>query len=105
MISPSLWLSLKKETREVLARELNIPRSKNVEVVDNRVVCDGHSVEDLYRGVTLEKLQEFVDSKETDVLKLFGEAVKKVENPETEPPQEINTDVKPKRAKKETPKK
>ena len=84
MINPVHWLQLEQGTRSKLAKALNIPKSGGV-VVNNGVgggivISDGHTAKDLFEGITLKKLQEFVGSTEKDFLKLFDLAVAKVES-------------------------
>ena len=79
MINPAKWLTLSRETRLKIAEILNIPRTANVEVSNNRVVCDGHSAQDLL-GITVEKLQAALNSEETDVYKLFEQMVSELES-------------------------
>lgn len=67
----STWLSLPMEMRKALRVTFEIPRSGYVEVLDNRVLCDGTMVEDLMH-LTLEKMQAFLGTKETDFNLVFN---------------------------------
>jgi hypothetical protein len=78
----STWLSLSIETRAKLREIFSIPRSGVTQVEDQRVISDGVKVEDLMT-LTVEKLQAFVASEETDLYKLFDLALIKIANPES----------------------
>lgn len=67
-IYPQVWISLPKEVRNHLVKVFGLTRSGVTEVVDQTVVSDGHSVEDLM-GITLEKMVVYIGSEET-----FGRA-------------------------------
>lgn len=83
ILSMSTWLSLRTETKQALRDMFNIPRSGFVEVVDGRVHSDGTSLVDLM-SLTVDKMQEYAKSKETDFSVLFNQIVKGIENPVTE---------------------
>lgn len=89
MISPVIWLNTSRETRLKIKDILGLSRSGNAEVVNNRVVCDGHTPQDLM-GITVEKLQMVLNSKETDIYQLFNEMVYSLENPQEVPIIEVN---------------
>lgn len=82
MLSTSYWLSLSRETRKMLSEKLDIPKSGNVEVeyngTEGRVVCDGYTSNDLL-SVTTEKLQNILNSKETDFYKLLESLIEQKE--------------------------
>jgi hypothetical protein len=80
MIATITWLSIDQSTRKELANILNIPRSGGTEVEDNRVISDGYTPQDL-ATVTVEKLQEVLDSKEQDFYKLLETLISRIENP------------------------
>lgn len=80
MIAPSVWLSLKKETRQSIAAFLGMKKSGGVEVYDGRVLCDGYTADDL-SYVTLELLQRETNQTGTNFYELFNELVRRVELP------------------------
>lgn len=80
MLSQTYWLTLSHDTRRKIAILLDIPRSGGTEVSDNRVISDGHTQLDL-SIVTLDYLQNFMQSKEEDFYKLFKQLVERVEAP------------------------
>lgn len=71
ILSMQTWLSLPTETKLALRNAFDIPRSGYVEVNDGRVLCDGTMMEDLMY-LTTEKMQEYLNSKETDFNLLFN---------------------------------
>jgi hypothetical protein len=75
MINPRIWLALPQEKRAEIAHKLGLTKSGNVEVTDNQVICDGYTVNDLM-GITVEKLQEVLQSKEADFFKLWDELIR-----------------------------
>ena len=79
MLSPTVWLGLKPETRRKLATVFSVPKTGVVEVVNNRVACDGHTPKDLM-AISVEKLQKHTGLKMTDFYKLFEASVKIVED-------------------------
>jgi len=78
-LARAVWLSLKTETRAEIARIFGIKRSGTTEVINDIVITDGFTDKDL-SGITLPKLQVFLNSTESDFYKLFKEAVVMVEN-------------------------
>lgn len=63
-IYPQLWMSLEKNTRIHLAEVFKLTPSGVTEVRDQEVVSDGYLVDDL-KGITLEKMCEYIGSTET----------------------------------------
>jgi hypothetical protein len=113
MLSPKIWLGLSQTTRRAIAEKLILPHSGGVEVVDNRVVSDGYTPNDLAL-ITVEKLQTLLNSKETDFYALFNKLVEQIETPLVEDNQIVISakletlekleDVKPVRVKKKAKK-
>lgn len=64
------WLKLPSEVRYRLTEIFEIPRSTGTVVEGNRVLTDGYTNEDLGE-VTIEKMQVYLQSEETDFIKLF----------------------------------
>jgi len=63
-IYPQVWINLPKETKEVLIKAFDIPRTGITEIVDQRVVNDGYSEADL-SAISLEKMIAYIGSTET----------------------------------------
>ena len=57
------WMALEKNIREHLSSLFNIPRSGIVEIMDDRVIVDGHTNEDL-AIITSELLMAYTGSRE-----------------------------------------
>jgi len=74
MLSPTIWLQLKRETREAIAKEFGLSKSGHTEVVNNELVCDGYTVFDL-QGITLEKLKAFTLNNSDDFYFQFTKVV------------------------------
>lgn len=81
MFTPQLtipqWLSLPMPIRLRLKSIFSIPRSSGSEVVNTVVMSDGHTHADL-AVVTVEKMQQYLFSDETDFYKLISQVVDKV---------------------------
>lgn len=96
MINIYAWLDQPQEVRKKLAEKLKINKSGGVILSGGRLECDGHTSKDLYESVTVEKMQEYTGSKETDVNVLFNLCVKKCQEPEVVPEPEIKVEATPK---------
>jgi len=79
MIPVDIWLGVRHETRLMIAKLFNLPRTGMVEVSNNRVICDGHSQSDLML-LTRGKLQDYLNSEEDDMMALFDKLVYVLEN-------------------------
>lgn len=95
MIPVAVWLSVKHETRLLISRLFNIPKSSFVEVSNNKVISDGHSQGDLAL-ITVERLQSELGGEETDIFVLFNKLILKLETtvevvdePKKDEPKEI----------------
>jgi len=77
ILSTHMWVSLSNEQRNLIRSIFNIPRSKAVEVHDGVVVTDGTTPED-FKALTIEKMQQYVNSDLTDFHKLFDLVIAKV---------------------------
>ncbi len=82
------WLKLSIPVRQRLVAVFEVPRSQGTMVEGNTVVSDGYTHKDL-EAITVEKMQVFLDSKETDFIKLFDAVVVKIE---AEKPVVVNPD-------------
>lgn len=67
-IFPQMWIKLDKEVREHLIKIFSISRTGITEIVDQTIVSDGYTVDDL-KAISLEKMNEYIGSEET-----FGRA-------------------------------
>ena len=88
MLSQLIFIAQTRETREKLVDIFSIPKSGGVVVEGNRLISDGHTPTDLM-AVTVDKMQEFLESPEEDFYKLFIEVIDKIENPERSKATEI----------------
>jgi len=82
MLLYSQWRSLSLPTRIQLAQTLGIKKFGPTHVRDNVVESDGYLIEDVEKAITVEALQELLDTTETDITKLFNELVWRAENPD-----------------------
>jgi hypothetical protein len=78
-LSVHQWLQVSPVTREALRLIFGIGSSVGREIKDNEVVSDGTSYHDL-DVLTVENMQKFLLSKETDFFELFGQVVYKLED-------------------------
>lgn len=79
MLSKLEWLKLSIPTRSLMIGQFNIPKSGFTHVQDGQILTDGYTEQDL-QVVTVERLQEYLDSKETDFYKLLSKTVEKLES-------------------------
>lgn len=103
-ISPMEWLRVIPETRLFLADHFNIKRSGSTQVEQRGeayVVSDGFTPTDL-EGLTVEKMQEYLGSKESNVHVLFELLVNAIQNPPA--PNEVAEVLADKIPSNETPK-
>ena len=81
-VSVPEWVKLPHETRVELAKQFNLKKSKGaqVEFIGGITVLqsDGYTHDDL-RDITIEKMQDYLKSEETDFIKLFNACVEKVD--------------------------
>lgn len=87
LLAYNIWLALPSETRLKLARLFDIPRTGQVVVHTGGIVAgniggvvsqDGHSAGDLY-AITVEKMQKFLDTDDTDFYKMFNHIVENID--------------------------
>lgn len=72
------WLGLPADVRVKLKSIFNIPRSSGSQIVDKEVVSDGHTHKDLAE-LTVEKMQAYLSSEETDFWKLMDVVLDKIQ--------------------------
>ena len=63
-IYPNVWLESPRIVREQLAKDLHIPKTGMAEVIDQTVVSDGYSIDDL-GVINVPLLVEYVGRKES----------------------------------------
>lgn len=63
-IPSQLWMLLDKDIRIYLATVFEIPMTGVREIIDDRIISDGHSNADLM-AITLEKMTSYIGSEET----------------------------------------
>ncbi len=75
------WVLLPLEIRQKLIKQFDIPKSGGSEMqtlsTGSRIVSDGHTHQDL-KAISLEKLQEFLSSTDTDFYALLNQAIVKL---------------------------
>lgn len=81
-VSYQIWLKLPKQVRDKLVTLFHIPRSGST-VVDygpqgNVVVSDGYKPTDI-EAITLEKMQELMDSDSTNFYELFEDTIMQID--------------------------
>ena len=77
MLSKLKWLQTDIKVRQKMRMIFNVPQSEATFVVSNEVVSDGHTDKDL-QEITVEKLQGFLEEKETDFYKLYDMAIERL---------------------------
>jgi hypothetical protein len=87
MITPQLtipqWLSFSYQIKQRLIEIFNIPKSSGSLVENNKVISDGHTHNDLL-SISVEKMQEYLNSTETDFYALFNAILEKLEKEQKE---------------------
>lgn len=102
MFAYTLWLNLSLATRNKIAKEFNIAKTSSIEVVDNYVKSDGFRVHDVENALTVQSLQSFLGTEESDMAVLWVEMVKKIESvvdviPQPKMPEPIKPEEMPKK--------
>lgn len=82
MIMYSQWMRLPLVTRVGIAQAFGIAKTGPTHVIDNRVADDGYKIDALEGALTVEAMQQFLDTDEGDIATLFDGVVKRVENKE-----------------------
>jgi hypothetical protein len=86
-LSVQNWVSLDQITREKLRELFNVRRSTMTVVEDQKLKCDGSTYEDL-SVITSEAMQNYLETQETDFIKLFASTLDKLNGkyvPEVKP--------------------
>ncbi len=78
-LTTTQWLALSPAVKSKLKELFAIPRSEGTQMIDNRVLSDGHNHRDLAR-ITVEAMQNYTgNKKQKDFFKLFEATLAKVE--------------------------
>ncbi len=77
------WLSLPLSTRIGIASHFGIRKVRSTHVVNDEIADDGYVVHDIEAALSLESIQKFLDTKETDFQTLWKMLVDKM-NPKKE---------------------
>lgn len=75
-IPPQLWMILPVEVRQHLSKVFGLKQTGVREIVDQTVVNDGHSIDDL-RAITLEALNTYNKAEETSFPTAWHKACEK----------------------------
>jgi hypothetical protein len=78
---PYEWLQLPVPIRNLFKATFQIPRSGGSNVIGDKIVSDGHTIDDLSR-VSLKSLQEYLGTTETHWDKLLQLTINKMELPD-----------------------
>ncbi len=82
MLATKEWLKLPWETRMKMSEIFSIPKSASTVVIDNQVVSDGYTEENL-SVITADRLRDFTGLDTDDFYKLFYAAIDRVEGKQT----------------------
>ncbi len=84
----SAWLKLSLPTRQKLATQFSIGKTRATHVSDNQIVDDGYEVKNIESQITEKSLQEYLGTSETDAHKLWAMTLDKIEGrtPKVEAP-------------------
>ena len=77
----SHWLSLPLHVRAKIAQRFNIKKSGPTHVVNNSIQSDGYAIKDVEDGLSVVKIQEFLNTKEDSLVTLWDLLVKCMEDP------------------------
>jgi hypothetical protein len=77
-----LWHGVSLNTRHAIAKVFNIPKRGSTEVVDNQIKSDGYVIAEIDSILTVDALQKYIGTQETDIVKLWNWMVDKVEGRE-----------------------
>lgn len=71
------WLSLPPELKNRLKELFDIPKSAGAQIMDQKLLSDGHTHDDLAH-ITVEKMQAFLETKEEDFWELMSQVLVKL---------------------------
>lgn len=87
MILYSKWLALPLQTRHKIAEQFKIPRTGYTQVNSNVIVHDGFDVKDIENSLNLVDVQDYLNTEEENVDKLWEMLLNKIDGKEVEPEQ------------------
>ncbi len=90
MFSYSRWLSTPLQTRIKIAGEFGIEKKGSVEVFNNEIKADGYYIKDVEKALSLESLQNYLDSTNDDLDNLWELLINKIEGREIKEPREAS---------------
>lgn len=76
-MTPSQWLSLDYPIRAKLVEIFNVQRSSGTQVIDSRVVSDGHTYDDL-QAINVESMQAYLQTTVEDFYSLLNKVVDQI---------------------------
>lgn len=95
IIAYQIWLDLPQEIKDKIAKQFNLPRTGFREVMDNRIVMDYHTPQDV-ATLTCERLVAFTGIETEDIYKALNDTINKlneVPKEESEPRPEAGQEV------------
>jgi len=78
-LTPYEWLQFPMQIRDLFIKWFSIPRTGGSQVIGDKVISDGHTIEDLSK-VSLASLQAYLHTDETHWDKLLQDTINKMEN-------------------------
>ncbi len=79
MILFSQWLSLPLSTRHKIASEFGIEKKGPTEVFNNTIKSDGFLIKDIESALTVERIQKYFGTTETNLTVLWNYLIDKME--------------------------
>lgn len=83
----SRWLQLPLPTRHAIAKILDIPKTGQTHVQDNRIVSDGYPIEEVERALESPRLQEILGTQSDNAEELWNLLIEKATYVEPKPVQ------------------
>lgn len=107
VIQYSKWIGLPLSIRAKIAHKFGIAKVRSTSVINNTVVDDGYDVHAVENTLSIEAMQNYMHSKETDANLLLEELAHFIDNPIVHPEVKVDVEVKEeiKEQAKEAPKK
>lgn len=82
MILYSSWLKLPIHIRHKIAADFGIVKKGSTHVFNNEIQSDGFLIHEVEAALSVEALQAFLGTRETDHITLWNEMVYRAENPD-----------------------
>lgn len=79
MLLYHVWMQVPISTRHKIAEAFGFKKVRSTHVSNNEIVDDGFVIKDIEEALTVEKMQSYTGSTETDMNILFGLTVDKAE--------------------------